>query len=755
MTKMFSKYHRNAIITGYIDSYCLVCESHLRSEDDINGHIAKPIHSKNLDATAYLDRHKDDCVRKVKKGYFCEFCNVLLTTAAKVGLHVLEEKHISNKGAQLLRRIGKNIAFQDILINEKAWNGLIDDTCAICNTEFDNELLHKTETTHILNLVQNKAQFGADNSIYRMIDDSSFQCLTCNMVVGLNTIKTHFQEPEHLQLYQQCVQATTNLNTNVKHEKPLEHTSKATPQVMEKPKPITPEVKKSAPFCFNFNFTDKQPEIKNDKPKKDAPVKTQETVPKKPLTPIETSKKTEIATESKNPERPNLLTGTVDLDEQICKALNAKDYITQDENGKKWCLLCDWTMDTIVIYNHVNGRHHQTMLKLHKERLQKMSMQEQVTVKPKVDKEELTPQQKQDQENQSNILDSVLHFQQNDVNIDFLSNKAMCKKCSTILDFNCKAIEAHIEQHKKIPLVKKEVSKPIKVDDKKTVELKNTQKSEDKKTQPPKPTKEEELKKTVEVKNTQKIVEKRPQRVKEETCSRASSVTSNKETEDDIEKFAKANDLAYGGRGGKVNCRVCDTSIPPSIKNMKEHISGQQHKNRLAKFKIGQNVKTPAVIKKPMEDFIKLLAAVEHGMIKDVIINELYCLNIMSFLMITRIDRLKCEVCDVNLSVNQLDDHKGSVSHIKAMCETEILTSMESEFIREVRPETFHCGYCNTVYPGDSLQQHLETSSHREARASGGWRLHRALAELRGNRHARQHTDMNGLLNIMQRDLIW
>ncbi|KAI5645585.1 hypothetical protein NE865_02252 [Phthorimaea operculella] len=763
---MFSKYHRNAIITGYIDSYCLVCESHLRSEDDINGHISKPIHSKNLDATAYLEKHKDDCVRKVKKGYFCEFCNVLLTTAAKVGLHVIEEKHISNKGAQLLRRIGNSIAFQDILLNEKAWNGLIDDTCAVCNTEFDNELLHKTETTHILNLVQNNVEFANDTSIYRRIDDSSFQCLTCNLVVGLNTIKTHFQETEHLKLYQQCVQAAIDLNANGKPVKPSEQVPKATPEVTvpkatsqvtvpkvtpqvtipkaEKSTPITPEVKKSAPFAFNFNFSSKQPETKSEKPKTEIPVTKQDTDSKKPITLIDNTKKTETATESKNPERPNLLTGTVDLDEQICKALNAKDYITHDENGKKWCLLCDWTMDTVVIYNHVNGRHHQMMLKLHKERLQKRTEAQQHTEKTKVEKvEELTPQEKQEQENKSKILDSVLHYQQNDVNVDFLSNKAMCKKCSTILDFNCRAIEAHIEHHKKILPAKTEVAKPAKVDEKKT---ENTQKIEVKNTQPPKPTKAQEVSKPVESKTVQKVEDKRPQRVEEETCSRASSVASNKETEEEIEKFAKANDLAYGRRGGKVYCRVCDTRIPASTKNMKEHISGQHHKNRLAKFSIGQHVKAPSIVKRPMIDFIKLLVLVENGFVKDVIINERYCINIMSFSMITCVNRLKCEPCDVNLSVAQLEDHKESISHMKAMCETDILTSMESEFIREVRPEVLHCGYCNTICSDEDLQQHLDSTAHREARASAGWRLHQGLAELMCNQMPRERFDMVKLL---------
>lgn len=60
----------NAIITGLIDAYCLVCESHLRSGDDVHYHIAKPIHIKNRDSTGYFGKYKDDCVRKVSKQKF-------------------------------------------------------------------------------------------------------------------------------------------------------------------------------------------------------------------------------------------------------------------------------------------------------------------------------------------------------------------------------------------------------------------------------------------------------------------------------------------------------------------------------------------------------------------------------------------------------------------------------------------------------------------------------------------------------------
>lgn len=61
---MESKLHHNAILTGYLDLYCLICERLLRAEDVFN-HINQTIHKKNLDAAPYVEIYKDEHIRKV------------------------------------------------------------------------------------------------------------------------------------------------------------------------------------------------------------------------------------------------------------------------------------------------------------------------------------------------------------------------------------------------------------------------------------------------------------------------------------------------------------------------------------------------------------------------------------------------------------------------------------------------------------------------------------------------------------------
>lgn len=92
---------------------------------------------------------------------------------AKINLHIKDEKHLFNKmddsdgdikRSAFLKWV-KNavIAFDDVLIDEFTWNGFIDNTCMICDTEFDDADIHKNQTEHILKLIQAKVQIGADN----------------------------------------------------------------------------------------------------------------------------------------------------------------------------------------------------------------------------------------------------------------------------------------------------------------------------------------------------------------------------------------------------------------------------------------------------------------------------------------------------------------------------------------------------------------------------------------------------------------
>ncbi|CAG9569195.1 unnamed protein product [Danaus chrysippus] len=203
---MATSYSKNAVLKGTIDYFCVVCETHLKTEEDYMKHVSKPIHKKNFESTQYVKEFEDECIRKTRVGYFCEFCNELLTVLARVRLHVTESSHMNNKTLMIFERNGPNVvAFGEIVINERSWNGLNVESCAVCNTEYENEDIHKNQAKHIINLIQSTLEVDKNKNIYRKIDEQLFQCLTCNMVLGLSDRTNHFNKDDHKKHYRKCL----------------------------------------------------------------------------------------------------------------------------------------------------------------------------------------------------------------------------------------------------------------------------------------------------------------------------------------------------------------------------------------------------------------------------------------------------------------------------------------------------------------------------------------------------------------------
>ncbi|XP_013142096.1 PREDICTED: uncharacterized protein LOC106106111 isoform X3 [Papilio polytes] len=201
---MLSTLSASGVFSSCVDYFCLVCESRLRDEADAAAHVAKPVHTKNFLTTEYFG-NEEECVRKIKKWYLCELCNALLATAGGVRLHVAEARHAERRAGRVLRRrAGRVLAFASVQLGDSAWNGIVEDTCAICNTEFDDEHIHRNETTHILKLIQSKLEYDENQNLFRRVDDNIFHCLTCNKLVAFNSIDVHFNDDEHKNLYQRC-----------------------------------------------------------------------------------------------------------------------------------------------------------------------------------------------------------------------------------------------------------------------------------------------------------------------------------------------------------------------------------------------------------------------------------------------------------------------------------------------------------------------------------------------------------------------
>ncbi|KAJ8709772.1 hypothetical protein PYW08_009776 [Mythimna loreyi] len=203
--------HRSGVVTGSLNCFCLACDALLQCAHDAAAHVRTAQHQHEAGAVHFSDKFPHEHIKKFKRGYYCEFCNVLLPIASKVNVHIAEDEHKHNKGVLLLKPLARDVvAFNNVLIEENAWHGLMQGVCSLCNAEYEDESDHKANAEHSLNLVLKPIQFGASNAIFRPLDDTAVQCLTCNKLVAPGKMSKHLVDAEHLEVY-----AKRRIGTNV------------------------------------------------------------------------------------------------------------------------------------------------------------------------------------------------------------------------------------------------------------------------------------------------------------------------------------------------------------------------------------------------------------------------------------------------------------------------------------------------------------------------------------------------------------
>lgn len=182
-----------------------------------------------------------------------------------------------------------------------------------------------------------------------------------------------------------------------------------------------------------------------------------------------------------------------------------------------------------------------------------------------------------------------------------------------------------------------------------------------------------------------------------QTLGACSSTESPKETSSTMEitdqvQFAKEHNLTYNKGNGNAFCRLCNVRLPGRLKNMKEHVNGTNHKNK-EKFKKKIASKQRAKPKEtatsmnttiPMHKFIVHNFGIRGTHEDYVVLNSKLCLTVYAYSLITHhMDRLRCQVCEVNLKDN-VSSHLGSPSHETALGNTPVVQNLDGEFIREV-----------------------------------------------------------------------
>ncbi|KAG6451234.1 uncharacterized protein LOC115444264 [Manduca sexta] len=683
---MESKLSRHAILQGHVDSYCLVCESYFKCAMILDGHMLNPDHRNKLNNTGYVEKFKDSRIRKVKNGYFCEFCNLLLNTAAKVSVHIEDPQHISTKGAMLLRRIGDNIvAFENLVISDKAWNGIIDETCVLCNTEFDNLDIHKSETSHKLNLVQCKTEFGTWGIIYRKIDDNSIHCLPCNKILTMTLIASHFNTPEHKQMCSSAPAAPPALPSLPAKVAPAALPAPTGPPVAA----VVPTGRTPGPAPAPVNKPRPKNQLADNKHEKSKAMLT-DALRKRPLRPI---------TPAVDTQRP--LIGRVVSNEYeylICHFLKASSFIVRVNFSKMRCILCERSIRVEDASSHLEDLHHHYLLKIHKKRLQVYNEIEQAGA-------------------ETEILESLTRFENNNIDIDLIKGTAVCNVCFRSIEFLSDVIDAHIDEHKVISIAQEIAARKERDAFEAAAKL------------------EAELDREAAAAryaaSHARHAETTRTRLKPKPRNRSRSRSDSAMTVEELKDWAIEHNITFNSFQRVATCNICHSTVPIDLKSLKEHVAGNVHRKLLAKTLTGDTSASKSktkLIKVPQKSYVKSLILVENIIFQHFIINNKFVITYksMCFLGKSLEGYLKCFLCDEDLIDESvvIEVHRTRHHHMSAMDNVQVITSWDTDFIRQAASGEFHCGFCNIMTKDwDDLQKHFNTMDHKESRTCAEWRL--------------------------------
>ncbi|OWR42271.1 YLP motif-containing protein 1, partial [Danaus plexippus plexippus] len=561
-------------------------------------------------------------------GYFCEFCNELLTVLARVRLHVTDSKHMNNKTLLVIERSGPDVvAFGEIVINERSWNGLNAESCAVCNTEYENEDIHKNQAKHIINLIQSTLEVDKNKNIYRKIDEQLFQCLTCNMVLGLSDRTNHFNRDDHKKQYEKCLLSNKSNND-------------------EQNSYVTDDLKDN-----DIN--------KDDKNQKDIA-------------------SNEIASDK--------------LDER-------NNYLFKNKQGYLLCILCSLGVKLDDTHRHRNSRMHKKNLKHHRARIA-----------------ELIEAGGTDKD----LFNFIKKFEENRIYINLESKTVICMKCGDILSYSVDEIKEHIPKH----------------NIKKKIECKSRDEPSDEKD------KSEDVKE--KIKDTSENINVKKKDTREDVKEKI------KDTSEDVkEKKKETSEVVKGTLKEAERLNVQTKTHGHELQSPRDNIPDKKNtdeateKKKLVKIKLQRQ---------PSYKFIESTACVKYMIFNDVIINNKYCVSFESFTFRTSSGAdLECQACKVLTKFS----HFSTEEHIKKINIIPVITNDESEFVRQVQNDLFHCGFCNIVVSSwDNMLEHFNSLQHKNSRIESEWRKELYLYEMSKNdqklKDYEQNIKMRLLMNMFQ-----
>lgn len=173
------------------------------------------------------------------------------------------------------------------------------------------------------------------------------------------------------------------------------------------------------------------------------------------------------------------------------------------------------------------------------------------------------------------------------------------------------------------------------------------------------------------------------------TINTIKPIKVQKEESNDPATFAVDNNLVYDPRKPYALCIICEKRLPSSIRGMKEHIQGRDHMNKTARAAVTKPTPKKKIQKRTMEYFVHTVCTFDNTLDNDTVINDTICVPEKSCHTFTEIrskfSDYKCQICQMNVSEDDLEEHCGTFKHEKGMRQTQVVMGLKNELIREVR----------------------------------------------------------------------
>ncbi|CAH2096951.1 unnamed protein product [Euphydryas editha] len=196
----------------------------------------------------------------------------------------------------------------------------------------------------------------------------------------------------------------------------------------------------------------------------------------------------------------------------------------------------------------------------------------------------------------------------------------------------------------------------------------------------------------------------------------------------ELADYGRKNFIKLNQGGSKGYCTLCFVYMSAHIKIAKQHVEGTLHRGHLELKGLiteQKHINFP-VQSISQEIFISVMQGTYTVDDMDVVfINNGICVHLLSFMLVSRNynfknDMSKCFACNVTLTGFDMIKHTKKKEHIRNVNKSKILlisSGCEDEYVREIRPNLYHCGYCNSIFPfWESLVKHLKTLYHAEQR---------------------------------------